>query len=93
MSANPHAYGGVLLRELALPGFRDHAVPVPAPGAGMSEAARVLGDFLRDVITANLSNFRLFGPGETESNRGSACGPCSGCRALVCPFPVPDVAE
>jgi xylulose-5-phosphate/fructose-6-phosphate phosphoketolase len=69
MSANPHANGGLLLRELRLPGFRDYAVTVPAPGAGMSEATRVLGDFLRDVIKANPSNFRLFGPDETESNR------------------------
>ena len=69
MSANPHANGGVLLRELRLPGFRDYAVPVPAPGEGMSEATRVLGDFLRDVINGNPSNFRLFGPDETESNR------------------------
>jgi xylulose-5-phosphate/fructose-6-phosphate phosphoketolase len=65
MSANPHANGGVLLRELRLPDFRDYAVP----GAGMSEATRVLGDFLRDVIKDNPSNFRLFGPDETESNR------------------------
>jgi xylulose-5-phosphate/fructose-6-phosphate phosphoketolase len=69
MSANPHANGGVLLRELRLPDFRDYAVTVPAPGAGMSEATRVLGDFLRDVIKDNPSNFRLFGPDETESNR------------------------
>jgi len=69
MSANPHANGGLLLRELRLPGFRDYAVTVPAPGAGMSEATRVLGDFLRDVIKDNPSNFRLFGPDETESNR------------------------
>jgi xylulose-5-phosphate/fructose-6-phosphate phosphoketolase len=69
MSANPHANGGVLLRELRLPGFRDYAVPVPAPGEGMSEATRVLGDYLRDVINDNPSNFRLFGPDETESNR------------------------
>ena len=69
MSANPHANGGVLLRELRLPDFRDYAVAVSAPGAGMSEATRVLGDWLRDVIRANPSNFRLFGPDETESNR------------------------
>jgi xylulose-5-phosphate/fructose-6-phosphate phosphoketolase len=72
MSANLHANGGALLRELRLPDFRDYAVPVPAPGAGTSEATRVLGAFLRDVITANPSNFRLFGPDETESNRLSA---------------------
>ncbi len=69
MSANPHANGGVLLRDLDLPDFREYAVPVSRPGAGMSEATRVLGDWLRDVITANPSNFRLFGPDETASNR------------------------
>ena len=69
MSANPHANGGLLLRELRLPDFRDYAVAVSAPGAGMSEATRVLGDWLRDVIRANPSNFRLFGPDETASNR------------------------
>jgi xylulose-5-phosphate/fructose-6-phosphate phosphoketolase len=69
MSANPHANGGVLLRDLDLPDFRDYAVTVSRPGAEMSEATRVLGDWLRDVITANPSNFRLFGPDETASNR------------------------
>jgi len=69
MSANPHANGGVLLRELRLPDFRDYAVDVPAPGATTSEATRVLGGWLRDVIKANPANFRLFGPDETESNR------------------------
>ncbi len=69
MSANPHANGGVLLRDLDLPDFRDYAVPAPAPGAEMAEATRVLGGWLRDVILANPSNFRLFGPDETASNR------------------------
>ena len=69
MSANPHANGGVLLRDLDLPDFRDYAVAVPAPGAGMSEATRVLGQWLRDVISRNPSSFRLFGPDETASNR------------------------
>ncbi|HEV2537067.1 MAG TPA: phosphoketolase family protein, partial [Streptosporangiaceae bacterium] len=69
MSASPHANGGLLLRELRLPGFRDYAVDVPAPGASTSEATRVLGSWLRDVIRDNPSNFRLFGPDETESNR------------------------
>ena len=69
MSANPHANGGVLLRELRLPDFRDYAVDVPAPGATTSEATRVLGGWLRDVIRDNPDNFRLFGPDETESNR------------------------
>jgi len=69
MSANPHANGGLLLRELRLPDFREYAVTVNKPGDGMAEATRVLGGWLRDVIKANPSNFRLFGPDETESNR------------------------
>jgi xylulose-5-phosphate/fructose-6-phosphate phosphoketolase len=71
MGANPHANGGVLLRELRLPDFRDYAVDVPAPGAMDAEDTRVLGRFLRDVIAANddRRNFRLFGPDETVSNR------------------------
>ena len=69
MGANPHANGGLLLRDLRLPDFRDYAVDVPAPGATTSEATRVLGGWLRDVIRDNPSNFRLFGPDETESNR------------------------
>jgi xylulose-5-phosphate/fructose-6-phosphate phosphoketolase len=69
MSANPHANGGVLLRDLLLPDFRDYAVDVPAPGTTSSEATRVLGAFLRDVTAANPGNFRLFGPDETASNR------------------------
>ena len=69
MGANPHANGGVLLQDLDLLDFRDYAVPVSAPGDGMSEATRVLGDWLRDVIKANPTNFRIFGPDETASNR------------------------
>jgi xylulose-5-phosphate/fructose-6-phosphate phosphoketolase len=69
MSANPHANGGLLLRELRLPDFRDYAVAVEKPGATESEATRVLGRWLRDVIRDNPSNFRIFGPDETESNR------------------------
>jgi xylulose-5-phosphate/fructose-6-phosphate phosphoketolase len=72
MSANPHANGGVLLHDLVLPDFRDYAVDVPEPGKGTSEATKVLGGFLRDVIARNESNFRLFGPDETASNRLSA---------------------
>jgi xylulose-5-phosphate/fructose-6-phosphate phosphoketolase len=72
MSANPHANGGLLLRDLRLPDFRRYAVPVTAPGAGTSEPTRVLGGWLRDVIAANPSTFRLFGPDETASNRLSA---------------------
>ena len=69
MSANPHANGGLLLRDLTLPDFRDYAVDVPAPGATSSEATRVLGTFLRDVVAQNRRSFRVFGPDETSSNR------------------------
>jgi xylulose-5-phosphate/fructose-6-phosphate phosphoketolase len=69
MSASPHANGGELLRDLVLPDFRDYAVEVPQPGTSFSEATRVLGGFLRDVIAGNPDNFRLFGPDETASNR------------------------
>jgi xylulose-5-phosphate/fructose-6-phosphate phosphoketolase len=69
MSANPHANGGLLLRDLDLPDFRDYAVEVPRPGMESSEATRVLGGFLRDVIARNRDRFRLMGPDETASNR------------------------
>ncbi len=69
MSANPHANGGALLVDLRLPDYRDYAVDVEAPGTGASEATRVLGGFLRDVIARNPKTFRLFGPDETASNR------------------------
>jgi xylulose-5-phosphate/fructose-6-phosphate phosphoketolase len=69
MSANPVANGGALLRDLVLPDFRDYAVDVPAPGATSSEAARVLGTFVRDVMDRNRETFRMFGPDETASNR------------------------
>ena len=69
MSANPHANGGVLLRELRLPDFREYAVAVNKPGDSVAEATRVLGYWLRDVVKDNPSNFRIFGPDETESNR------------------------
>jgi xylulose-5-phosphate/fructose-6-phosphate phosphoketolase len=72
MSANPHANGGRLLRELAMPDFRDHAVAVDHPAAEMSEATRVLGGFLRDIIAGNPDRFRIMGPDETASNRLSA---------------------
>ena len=69
MSANPHANGGELLRDLVLPDFREYAVDVPQPGKSETEATRVLGGYLRDVIARNPRNFRLFGPDETASNR------------------------
>lgn len=71
MGANPHANGGLLLRDLRLPDFRDYAVEVPKPGAVFGEATRVLGQYLRDVVRLNRDqrNFRVFGPDETASNR------------------------
>jgi len=71
MSANPHANGGLLLRDLRLPDFRDYAVEVSSPGAVTAEATRVMGGFLRDVMKLNLDskNFRLFSPDENNSNR------------------------
>jgi xylulose-5-phosphate/fructose-6-phosphate phosphoketolase len=69
MSANPHANGGLLLQGLSLPDFRQYAVDVARPGAGSTEATRVLGTFLRDVIARNDRTFRVFGPDETASNR------------------------
>lgn len=69
MSANPVANGGLLRRDLVLPDFRDYAVDVPSPGGSVSEATRVLGTWLRDVIAANPEDFRIFGPDETASNR------------------------
>ncbi len=69
MSASAHANGGLLRADLEMPDFRDHAVEVVRPGTVMREATRVLGSFLRDVMGANMSTFRLFGPDETASNR------------------------
>jgi xylulose-5-phosphate/fructose-6-phosphate phosphoketolase len=69
MGANPHANGGLLTRDLELPDFRGYAVDVPAPTATTSEATRVLGMWLRDVVRDNADTFRLMGPDETASNR------------------------
>jgi xylulose-5-phosphate/fructose-6-phosphate phosphoketolase len=69
MGANPHANGGLLLRDLELPDFRSYAVAVEKPGGTEAENTRVLGGWLRDVIKANPASFRLFGPDETSSNR------------------------
>jgi xylulose-5-phosphate/fructose-6-phosphate phosphoketolase len=69
MSASPHANGGELLEPLRLPDFRKHMVDVPEPGGATAEATRVLGGWVRDVIRANPSNFRLVGPDEVASNR------------------------
>jgi xylulose-5-phosphate/fructose-6-phosphate phosphoketolase len=72
MGANPQANGGRLRSELDLPDFRDYAQDVPAPDATRSEATRVLGAWLRDVIVRNPTTFRIMGPDETQSNRLSA---------------------
>ncbi|MDT5328028.1 MAG: xylulose-5-phosphate/fructose-6-phosphate phosphoketolase, partial [Mycobacterium sp.] len=72
MSANPHANGGLLLRDLDLPAFPDYAIAVEKPGTGTVEATRVLGTFLRDVIARNPDHFRIMGPDETASNRLNA---------------------
>ena len=72
MGANPHANGGILLRDLRMPDFCDYAVKVPQPGAVEAEATRVQGEFIRDVFKLNPSNFRIFSPDETASNRWSA---------------------
>jgi xylulose-5-phosphate/fructose-6-phosphate phosphoketolase len=71
MGANPHANGGLLLKELRMPDFREYAVEVPKPGGVDAEATRVLGAFLRDImkLSAGSRNFRVFGPDETASNR------------------------
>jgi xylulose-5-phosphate/fructose-6-phosphate phosphoketolase len=71
MGANPHANGGILLKDLVMPDFRAYAVEVATPGAVEAEGTRVLGRFLRDVMKVNLEskNFRVFGPDETASNR------------------------
>jgi xylulose-5-phosphate/fructose-6-phosphate phosphoketolase len=71
MGANPHANGGLLMKELKMPDFRDYVVDVPAPGQVSAEATRVLGAFLRDIMKLNkeTGNFRVMGPDETASNR------------------------
>ncbi len=71
MGANPHANGGLLLRDLRMPDFRDYAVEVTRPATQNAEATRVLGNFLRDVMQLNAEarNFRVVGPDETVSNR------------------------
>ncbi|HZS50930.1 MAG TPA: phosphoketolase family protein [Bryobacterales bacterium] len=74
MGANPHANGGLLLKDLRMPDFRFYAVDVPKPGAVAAEATRVLGRMLRDVMKLNgeTRNFRIMGPDETASNRLNA---------------------
>jgi xylulose-5-phosphate/fructose-6-phosphate phosphoketolase len=68
MGANPHTNGGVLLRDLVMPDFHEHALTIPSPGAIEGQDTMVLGKFLRDVEKLNPHNFRVFGPDETLSN-------------------------
>jgi len=74
MGANPHANGGILLKDLNMPDFRQYAVAVNFPGTIEAEATRVMGEFLRDVVKLNAENrnFRVMGPDETASNRLNA---------------------
>ncbi|MGI0522454.1 phosphoketolase family protein [Microbacterium maritypicum] len=90
MSANPVANGGLLRRDLVLPDFRDYAVDVPAPGGSVSEATRVLGTWLRDVIAANPKDFRIFGPDETASNRLDAVFEVTGKQWNAALWPIDD---
>ena len=71
MSANPHANGGLLLKDLRLPDFREYAITIPGPGTLEGESTRVMGGFLRDTMMLNMDqrNFRLFSPDENNSNR------------------------
>ncbi|MBC7942530.1 MAG: phosphoketolase family protein [Chitinophagaceae bacterium] len=74
MGANPHANGGMLLRDLQLPDIRQYALEVTAPGVAIAESTRVQGEFIRDVLKLNAEqrNFRIFSPDETASNRWGA---------------------
>jgi xylulose-5-phosphate/fructose-6-phosphate phosphoketolase len=71
MSANPHANGGLLLKNLELPNFKDVAIKIESPGKAVAEATKIMGTFLKNVMEMNwdLRNFRVFGPDETASNR------------------------
>jgi len=72
LGANPHANGGILLRDLRIPDFSDYAVKVRKPGGVDAEATRVQGELIRDVIKKNADNFRIFSPDEASSNRWNA---------------------
>jgi xylulose-5-phosphate/fructose-6-phosphate phosphoketolase len=90
MSDNPVANGGLLLRDLDLPDFRDYAVDVPHRGAGSHESTRVLGTWIRDVIAANPDNFLLFGPDEVASNRLGAAFEVTDRRWSATAYPFDD---
>ncbi|HXC36311.1 MAG TPA: phosphoketolase family protein, partial [Candidatus Acidoferrales bacterium] len=72
MGANPHANGGLLLRDLKMPDFTKYALKIPKPGTVVAEATRVQGQFIRDVMKLNSGNFRVFSPDEMASNRWNA---------------------
>ncbi|MDR9437536.1 MAG: phosphoketolase family protein [Thiohalophilus sp.] len=90
MSANPHANGGVLRRDLRLPNFRDYAVEVKRPGATLAGNTFPLGQMLRDILRANPRNFRVFGPDETSSNKLQAVYEASGKTWLAGTLPQDD---
>jgi xylulose-5-phosphate/fructose-6-phosphate phosphoketolase len=82
MGSNPHANGGLLLKDLVMPEFRTYGVSVPKPGTETAESTKILGVFLRDVMKMNedTRNFRVFGPDETASNRLDALYQATGKR-------------
>jgi xylulose-5-phosphate/fructose-6-phosphate phosphoketolase len=92
MGANPHANGGLLLKDLRMPDFRQYAVEVKTPGTDIGEATRVLGGLLRDVMTKNADakNFRVFGPDETSSNRLQALFEVTDRDSVAQTFPFDD---
>jgi xylulose-5-phosphate/fructose-6-phosphate phosphoketolase len=92
MGANPHANGGLLIKELKMPDFRQYAVKVAQPGSSMDESTRVLGRFLRDVMKFNKdsANFRVMGPDETDSNRLSALFEVTDRISMAAVFPYDD---
>jgi xylulose-5-phosphate/fructose-6-phosphate phosphoketolase len=92
MGSNPHANGGLLLKDLRLPDFRQYAVEVAKPGTSNAEATRVLGTMLRDVMKLNMGtrNFRVFGPDETASNRLGALFEVTDRESTAAVFPYDD---
>ena len=92
MGANPHANGGLLLKDLRMPDFRDYAVKVSAPGAIQAESTRIMGGLLRDVMKLNMNtrNFRVMGPDETASNRLGALFEVTGRTWLADTIPEDD---
>ena len=72
MSANPIANGGLLLKDLIIPDFKDYAVEFDKPGSKMTQDTKELGNFVRDIVAKNSNNFKVFGPDETKSNRLTA---------------------